>query len=547
MSTDTRSALEIERLRYKPHVPHLLKKIDTLELVEGEAVTDISDAEKLKKYFPKTFGQPITRFKAGEVEKKFPPYRLGVVLSGGQAPGGHNVIAGIYDGLKKMHEKSRLFGFLGGPSGIVDNHFKEITETTLDGFRNTGGFDLIGSGRTKIESKEQLEAALKNCEALSLDGLVVIGGDDSNTNAAFLAEFFQQNGCKTHVVGVPKTIDGDLKNTWVETSFGFDSACKVYSELIGNIARDCLSAKKYTHFIKLMGRSASHITLECALKTHPNLALIGEEAEEKGLTLNDITLQICDLIEKRGEVGKNYGVILIPEGLIEFIPEMKSLIKELNSLMAGGSVNASEKLSHSAKKTFKFLPERIQKQLLLDRDPHGNVQVSHIDTQQLFIEKVSEILANRNFKGKFSPISHFFGYEGRSGFPSNFDANYCYSLGCVATLLIANGKTGYMSSLQGLINPPEKWEAAGLPITMLMNMEERKGKEKPVIRKALVNLKGEPFQFFSKIRERWSLDDDYCYPGPIQLFGPPSLCDETTETLRLEQVKKVKVGAFYKR
>lgn len=532
--SEKKSPLEIERLSYQPSLPHILYAIDRLAAEEGEPTSALGDAEKLKEYFPKTFGGPIVRFEVGSV-KTHPSFRIGVVFSGGQASGGHNVVTGLFDALKKLNPASRLFGFLGGPRGIIENQYQELTVDLLANYRNTGGFDLLGSGRTKIETNDQLDASLKNTQALNLDGLVIIGGDDSNTNAALLANYFLVKGSHTKVIGVPKTIDGDLKSSWVETSFGFDTACKIYSELIGNIARDALSAKKYYHFIKLMGRSASHITLECALQIHPNIALIGEEVAEKKMTLREITARIVDMIVLRSEEGKDYGVILIPEGLIEFIPEMKSLIQEINALLAKNEQDIEDKLSFAAKKTFAFLPKEIGRELLLDRDPHGNVQVSHITTEKLLIHAVEQELKKRaSYKGQFTPVKHFFGYEGRAGFPSNFDANYCYALGFVAAALISAGYTGYMSSLQKLTLPPERWSIGGLPLTMMMHLEERHGKQKPVIKKALVDLQGIPFQFFDSQRGEWELNDHYRFPGPITFFGPSHLCDETTITLKLE-------------
>lgn len=535
------SALEEERRRYQPNLPHQLHAIDRLAPKEGMGTTALDDIEKLKELFPNTFGQPMVHFEVGN-RKTHPQLRIGVVFSGGQAPGGHNVVTGLFDALKKLNPASRLFGFLDGPGGIIENRYRELMQAELANFRNTGGFDLLGSGRTKIETKEQLEASMRNVQTLNLDGLVIIGGDDSNTNAAWLAEYFSKNGCQAKVVGVPKTIDGDLKNTWVETSFGFDTACKVYSEMIGNIARDALSAKKYYHFIKLMGRSASHITLECALQVHPNAALIGEEIAEKKMTLQGIAHEISDMIAHRSTNGKDYGVILIPEGLIEFVPEMRRLIQEINSLLAKGEKNVEATLSPEAKQTFAYLPKEIADQLLLDRDPHGNVQVSHIATEQLLIHAVKQELIKRStYKGKFNPVNHFFGYEGRAGFPSNFDANYCYALGFAAVALISCGYTGYMSSVQHVTLPVEQWIAGGLPLTMMMHLEERKGKQRPVIQKALVNLKKEPFCFFAEQREEWKLDDHYRFPGPIAFFGPPHLCDVTTITLKLENKLPVEI------
>lgn len=537
-----KSLIEQERLKYRPLLPKCLQNLLRLEILEVKKTAAIGDQDKIQKYFPKTFGRPTLAFRGG-ASKSRRVLRVGVVLSGGQAAGGHNVIAGVFDALKIMHRESRLFGFLDGPSGIVQNRYIELSENTLADFRNMGGFDLLGSGRAKIETTEQLEAAKKNIQQLSLDGLVIIGGDDSNTNAAILAEYFLTHGCNTRIVGVPKTIDGDLKNESVEISFGFDTACKTYSELIGNIARDALSAKKYYHFIKLMGRSASHIALECALQTHPNFALIGEEVKEKKMTLLQITKHIADGICEREKRGKSYGVVLIPEGLIEFIPEMKLLIQELNSLiMHNQGEEVVNKLSNSAKETFNYLPKEIARQLLLDRDPHGNVQVSHIGTEQLLIHTVREELKKRlDYKGKFNPVNHFFGYEGRSGFPSNFDVNYCNSLGYASAILIDSGYTGYMSIVKHLANPVEEWDVGGIPITMLMNMEERKGKFKPVIQKALVDLKQAPFQSFLSKRDKWILEDAYRFPGPIQLFGPKALSEETTLTLKLEQEVEVVV------
>lgn len=521
-----------ERLHYQPILSQDLKKIEALEMKEaGSNAID----ESIATLFPKTCRQPLVHFKVGSA-KKHAPLKVGAVLSGGQAAGGHNVIIGLFDALIKLNAQSQLFGFLGGPSGIIENRYRKLTAENLASFRNTGGFDLIGSGRTKIETAEQLAAALNSCRALSLDGLVIIGGDDSNTNAAILAEYFLANGCSTRVIGVPKTIDGDLKNQYIETSFGFDTACKIYSESIGNICRDALSAKKYTHFIKLMGRSASHIALECALQTHPNITLVGEEIATKKMTLKQLTEGICKTIAERANEGKNYGVLLIPEGVIEFIPEIKALIQELNTLLSQDEKNIKEKLSKESEAAFTYLPKETQAQLLLDRDPHGNVQVSHIATEQLLIHTVGQMLQKwPGFKGKFAPVGHFFGYEGRCGYPSNFDANYTYALGFTAAALIEHGVTGYMSVLQKLSAPPAEWEAMGIPITTMMHLEERKGKKKPVIKKALVDLEGDPFKFFAKHRERWALDDDYRFPGPIQFAGPHSLCNETTFTLKIER------------
>ena len=532
------SSLEEERIRYQPAFPQILNQIERLEPVKAGDIK-IKEKESILSLFPNTGNRQIVHFKENK-DRKHSSLRVGVVLSGGQAPGGHNVIIGLFDALKKLNPQSRLFGFLGGPSGIIENRYHELNQEFLSGFRNTGGFDMIGSGRAKIETPQQFEAALRNCSSLNLDGLVIIGGDDSNTNAALLAEYFITHHCRTHVVGVPKTIDGDLKNEHLEISFGFDTACKIYSEMIGNLGKDALSAKKYTHFIKLMGRSASHIALECALQTHPNVTLIGEEIAAGKMTLMQITDTICACIAKRAEQGKGYAIILIPEGLIEFVPEMKALIQELNSLLAQSEKNVIEKLSRHAAATLNYLPTEIGKQLLLDRDPHGNVQLSQIATEQLLIHSVKNSLKNwPGYKGKFSPVGHFFGYEGRCGYPSNFDANYCYSLGFVAALLVCHGMNGYMSTLQRLAEPASEWRIAGIPLTSMMDIEERQGKKRPVIQKALVDLEGEPFKLFTAHRDAWALEDHYCSPGPIQFAGPPNLCNETTYTLRLEQHKRI--------
>jgi len=537
------SYTHLQQLRqdYQPPLPSLLKYLNKVNFKKGEVLQPTQDQNELKSLFPKTYGQVLTYGMEGK-ERVFSPLRVGVVLSGGQAAGGHNVITGLYDAISSMHHESKLFGFLGGPSGIISGKFKELTKEMLASYRNQGGFDLIGSGRTKIETEEQLVSSLQVIQNMKLDGLVIIGGDDSNTNAAVLAEYFLQKGCKARVIGVPKTIDGDLKNAYVATSFGFDTACKIYSEMIGNIARDALSAKKYTHFIKLMGRSASHIALECALATHPNVTIIGEEVAAKKMTLQQITTELSDIISKRAEKGKNYGVVLIPEGLIEFIPEMRLLISELNKLLAGKTESnideVKAKLSSEAQTCFNSLPESIQKQLFLDRDPHGNVQVSQIETEKLLVETVSKELKKREveelFKGKFSPLCHFFGYEGRAGFPSNFDAHYCYALGMTSALLIAEELTGYMAFVGNLEKKTAEWTIGGLPIVSLMNIESRHGKSKPVIKKALVELQRNPFLYFQKHREIWAINDDYCFTGPIQFYGEESLTNSISFTLQLE-------------
>ncbi len=543
----TLSPLEKAQLAFKPPLPLLLEKLSDLEQVPLDFS---SQGDEIKSLFPKTFGQRGVHFIKGEGLKKQPPLKVGVILSGGQAAGGHNVIIGLFDALKAFNEHSTLIGFLNGPQGVIENQYKELTEDVLARFRNTGGFDLIGSGRTKIATEKQLTASLETCRQHDLNALVIIGGDDSNTNAAILAEVFLGKECKTQVIGVPKTIDGDLKNQYIESSFGFDTACKIYSEMIGNICRDALSAKKYTHFIKLMGRSASHIAIECALQTHPNLTIIGEEISFHNTTLLELTLEIANLIEERAKIDKHYGVILIPEGLIEFIPEMKKLIEELNPLLAlhASKIDAlpsGEKrkallwplLSQNAQELLNIFPETIINQLLLDRDPHGNIQVSHIETEKLLIATVRAELTRRGKAERFSPVAHFFGYEGRCGFPSFFDATYCNALGRTAALLINHGLTGYLSCLQNLQRGVDHWVPCGVPITDLLVLEERKGKRVPVIEKAFVDLKGMPFGRFAELRKSWGLEDNYRYPGPIQFFGPKEIVQATTLTLSLEHEK----------
>jgi diphosphate-dependent phosphofructokinase len=534
------NGLQKARQAYLPQIPLILKDLSSVALLPRQEKSRCD--EKIKTLFPKTADRPVLRGKKGGARTP-KPLQVGVVLSGGQAAGGHNVIIGIFDALKQMSPQCKLFGFLDGPGGIIAGKSLELTKEKLAPYRNMGGFDMIGSGRIKIETEEQLKAALEAMLKMKLDGLVIIGGDDSNTNAAILAEYFLSNGCPTKVIGVPKTIDGDLKNEFVETPFGFDTACKIYSEMIGNIARDAASAKKYTHFIKLMGRSASHIALECALATHPNFALIGEEVAQKKMTLAQITQEIADLICKRSELGKSFGVILVPEGLIEFIPEIAALIKELNLILAGNPSpdQIISKLTGPSKTCFSSLPENIQQQLLLKRDPHGNVQVSLIETEKLLMNLVAKELQNREKKGetkvKFAPLQHFLGYEGRAGYPSNFDANYCYALGFTAALLIDEGATGYMACVSDLTKPPQEWGIGGVPLTSLMQVEMRKGKEKPVIEKALVDLEGKPFERFNNEREKWKLEDEYLYPGPMQFFGDPELTETLPITLILESDK----------
>ena len=537
-----KSALEIERSKYQPKLPKAFK--GNVTLTEGKATESVANQAEIKKLFPNTYGLPVVKFETSASKLKFDNGNVGVILSGGQAPGGHNVICGIFDGLKALNENAKLYGFLGGPSGLIDHKYIELTKDIIDDYRNTGGFDIIGSGRTKLEKEDQFESGLIICKKLNIKAIVIIGGDDSNTNACVLAEYYLAKKAGVQVLGCPKTIDGDLKNEMIETSFGFDTATKVYSEVIGNIMRDAKSAKKYWHFIKLMGRSASHIALECALKTQPNICIVSEEVEQKKMTLKQIVNNIADTVAKRAEQGDNYGVVLIPEGLIEFIPEMNVLIKELNDLLAkeGDVKKAVAKLTAGSKEVYESLPEGIAKQLTLERDPHGNVQVSLIETEKLLIEMVKKELAKRKengkYSGKFSGLGHFFGYEGRCAAPSNFDADYCYSLGYNAANLIASGKTGYMSLIQNTTSKSDEWVAAGVPITMMMNMEQRNGEMKPVIRKALVELDGAPFKALEKNRENWAKNTCYVYPGPIQYFGPSDVCDLPTKTLALEQAAK---------
>ncbi|HDQ25297.1 MAG TPA: diphosphate--fructose-6-phosphate 1-phosphotransferase [bacterium] len=551
------SELQQARLKFKPELPAILRlKPAMIKPGMGRATEAISDRDTVKKMFPKTYGKPVVVFTNG----KNPgfnkgPVKVAVVLSGGQAPGGHNVIAGLFDGLKKANPKNKLIGFLGGPSGILENKWKEITAHLIDCYRNTGGFDIIQSGRTKIETPEQFKMSKKTLVENAIDALVVVGGDDSNTNAALLAEYLLDEGTGISVIGVPKTIDGDLKNAQIETSFGFDTATKIYSELVGNICRDVNSARKYWHFIRLMGRSASHITLEAGFKTQPNIVLIGEEVKQKNLTLAQVVDSIAAVIAKRADMGKNFGVVLVPEGLIEFIPEMNRLISALNDVIADNENELNAMKSVVDKKNFVYkalepalsklmesLPDGIESQLMLDRDPHGNVQVSQIETEKLLVDMLSKRLAEMKkegaYTGKFSAITHFFGYEGRCGAPSNFDSNYCYALGYNAVMLALNKMTGYISSVRNLADKPVKWLAGGIPLTMMMNIERRKGKEKPVIQKALVGLDGKPFKQFVKMREGWALSESYVFPGPIQYYGPEDVKDMTTKTLAFEQGKR---------
>ena len=546
----TKSALQIARAAYQPKMPTAL--LGPVKVKEGEPTQSVANQEEIKALFPNTYGQPYIIFEQAAEKKKYPPVNVGVILSGGQAPGGHNVIAGLFDGIKDVNPESRLFGFILGPGGLIDHNYMELTAPIIDEYRNTGGFDIIGSGRTKLEKKEQFDKGLIILKALDIKALVIIGGDDSNTNACVLAEYYKSINAGVQVIGCPKTIDGDLKNEMIETSFGFDTACKVYSEVIGNIQRDCNSARKYWHFIKLMGRSASHIALECALQVHPNICLISEEVEAKNQSLDDIVTEIANAVAARAAQGNNFGTVLIPEGLIEFIPAMKSLIAELNDILAKHPeykvIRKSEQrnyiiemLSPANAEIFKSLPENVAMQLTLDRDPHGNVQVSAIETEKLLAEMVGKKLAewkeSGKFVGKFATQTHFFGYEGRCAAPSNYDADYCYSLGYTAAALVAFGKTGYMSSVRNTTAPAKDWIAGGVPITMMMNMERRNGEMKPVIQKALVELDGAPFRKFAEKRAAWAISTDYVYPGPIQYFGPTEVCDQPTKTLQLEASK----------
>jgi len=542
-----KSELQKARAAYQPKLPTALQ--GAVSVVEGAPTESVADQEEIKKLFPNTYGMPLVEFVPGDkaVSAKL---NIGVILSGGQAPGGHNVISGLFDAVKKLNPENRLYGFLMGPGGLVDHKYVEITADFIDQYRNTGGFDMIGSGRTKLEKVEQFEEGIKILRELDIKAVVIIGGDDSNTNACVLAEYYAAKGYGVQVIGCPKTIDGDLKNEQIETSFGFDTATKTYSELIGNIERDCNSARKYWHFIKLMGRSASHIALECALECQPNVCLVSEEVQAKDQTLNEIVEYIAGVVAKRAERGDNFGVVLIPEGLIEFIPAIGRLIQELNDLLAqhGGEYKDLEPeaqreyilahLSEANRATYSTLPAGVARQLSLDRDPHGNVQVSLIETEKLISEmvgaKLKEWKEEGRYAGKFSPLHHFFGYEGRCAAPSNFDADYCYALGTSAAQLVAAGKTGYMAIVKNTTAPTSEWKAGGVPITMMMNMERRNGEMKPVIRKALVELDGKPFKTFASKRDEWAEHTCYVYPGPIQYWGPAEVCDITTKTLALE-------------
>ncbi len=547
-----KSALQAARAAYQPKLPIVLQS--AVKIVEGEPTHSVADQDEIKHLFPNTYGLPQITFEKNTAPAAGKPVNVGVILSGGQAPGGHNVISGLFDGIKKIHRDSRLFGFVMGPGGLVDHNYIELTAPIIDEYRNTGGFDIIGSGRTKLEKKEQFDKGLEIIKELGIKAIVIIGGDDSNTNAAVLAEYYKEIGADVQVIGCPKTIDGDLKNECIETSFGFDTATKVYSEVIGNIQRDCNSAKKYWHFIKLMGRSASHIALECALQTQPNVCIISEEVEAKNLSLQDVVNNIADTVARRAQDGNNFGIVLIPEGLIEFIPAMKNLIAELNDMLARNAKQFAaldaaaqrefvlKNLSKENADVFASLPEGVARQLTLDRDPHGNVQVSLIETEKLLSEMVGKRLAKMKeegrFNGKFSALHHFFGYEGRCADPSNFDADYCYALGYNAACLINAGVTGYMSTVRNLSKPVVQWQPGGIPITMMMNMERRNDQLKPVIQKALVRLDGAPFLKFASKRDQWAVETCYMYPGPIQYFGPTEVCDQPSMTLRYEHQGK---------
>ena len=531
----TKSALQIARAAYQPKLPKALK--GAVKVKEGEPTQSVADQEAIKALFPNTYGMPLIQFVEGEAVN-LPAINVGVILSGGQAPGGHNVISGLFDGIKALNKDSKLFGFILGPGGLVDHNYMELTADIIDEYRNTGGFDIIGSGRTKLEKEEQFDKGLEIIKELGIKALVIIGGDDSNTNACVLAEYYAAKNCGVQVIGCPKTIDGDLKNEMIETSFGFDTACKTYAEVIGNIQRDCNSARKYWHFIKLMGRSASHIALECALQVQPNVCIISEEVEAKDMSLDDVVTYIAQIVADRAAQGNNFGTVLIPE-LNDFLAANAAefaLIKKSHQ-----REYIISKLSKENSAIYASLPEGVARQLSLDRDPHGNVQVSLIETEKLLSEMVATKLAQwkeeGKYVGKFAAQHHFFGYEGRCAAPSNFDADYCYSLGYTASMLIANGKTGYMSSVRNTTAPAAEWIAGGVPITMMMNMERRHGEMKPVIQKALVKLDGAPFKKFASLRDKWATETDYVYPGPIQYFGPTEVCDEPTKTLQLEQGK----------
>ena len=544
------SPLQKARYQYSPKLPGMLRNgISEICVKEGNATQSVADQEKIAALFPNTYGEKEITFEKGENTAAAKKQVVGVILSGGQAPGGHNVICGLYDALKATSKENILYGFKNGPIGLLEDNYVEFDDAYIDAYRNTGGFDIIGSGRTKLETEEQFAVAAKVCEKHGITAIVIIGGDDSNTNAAVLAEYFAAHNTGVQVIGCPKTIDGDLKNEDIECSFGFDTATKTYSELIGNIERDANSAKKYWHFVKVMGRSASHVALECALETQPNICLISEEVAAKKQSLSEIADYIADAVEKRSANGNNFGVAIIPEGVVEFVPEFKALIAEINELLAGNKTEEFNALGSWEEKyafiekgltaesmaVFAILPQTIQQQLFLERDPHGNVQVSLIESEKLFSALVKDKLTERGFTGKFNALHHFFGYEGRCAFPSNFDADYCYSLGYNAFMLIQYGYNGYLSKVSNLSKPAEEWVAGGMPITKMMNIERRNGEDKPVIKKALVELDGKPFKFFEANRDTWAVETAYTYPGAIQYYGPTEVCDLTTRTLALEK------------
>ena len=550
------SPLQKARYEYVPKLPGMLRHgISEIAVKKGEATTSAADQEKIAELFPNTYGEPEVTFEKGENTSVAKKQVVGVILSGGQAPGGHNVVSGLYDALKATNKENVLIGFKGGPSGLIEDNFIVFDDEYINQYRNTGGFDIIGSGRTKLETEEQFQIATEVCKKHGITAIVIIGGDDSNTNACVLAEYMAAHKTGVQVIGCPKTIDGDLKNEDIEISFGFDTATKTYSELIGNIERDCNSAKKYWHFIKVMGRSASHVALECALECQPNICLISEEVKAKKQSLSEIADYIADAVEKRAANGNNFGVVVIPEGVVEFVPEFSALINEINELLAGSKADAfnaleswTEKyafiekgLSKESMAVFEILPQAIQQQLFLERDPHGNVQVSLIESEKLFAALVGDKLKARKaagtYTGKYATQTHFFGYEGRCAFPSNFDADYCYSLGYNAFMLIQYGFNGYLSKVSNLSNPAEEWVAGGMPITKMMNIERRHGEDKPVIKKALVELDGKPFKYFEAHRDEWAVETEYTFPGAIQYYGPTEVCDLTTRTLALEQGK----------
>ena len=550
------SPLQKARYEYSPKLPGMLRNgIAEIAVKEGEKTTSAADQEKIAELFPNTYGEPEVTFEKGQNTSATKKQVVGVILSGGQAPGGHNVVSGLYDALKATNKENVLIGFKGGPSGLIEDNFIVFDDAYINEYRNTGGFDIIGSGRTKLETEEQFKIATEVCKKHGITAIVIIGGDDSNTNACVLAEYMAAHKTGVQVIGCPKTIDGDLKNEDIEISFGFDTATKTYSELIGNIERDCNSAKKYWHFIKVMGRSASHVALECALECQPNICLISEEVKAKKQSLSEIADYIADAVEKRAANGNNFGVVVIPEGVVEFVPEFSALISEINELLAGSKADAfnaleswAEKyafiekgLSKEAMEVFAILPQAIQQQLFLERDPHGNVQVSLIESEKLFAALVGDKLKARKaagtYTGKYATQTHFFGYEGRCAFPSNFDADYCYSLGYNAFMLIQYGYNGYLSKVSNLSRPAEEWVAGGMPITKMMNIERRHGEDKPVIKKALVELDGKPFKYFEAHRDEWAVETAYVFPGAIQYYGPTEVCDITTRTLALEQGK----------